>query len=247
MLFRNVKLFSDYTILARDGEIGTIDDFLFDDTTWTIRYLVVDTGDWLPGRKVLLAPTSVKESLWESQQFAVNLTRNQVQQSPAIDTAKPVSLQHQIQLHDYYGWPYYWTTGGVVPIHPPLLPRTAKDRETIQGESKKGDPHLRSTEEVIGYHLQATDGEIGHVEDFLVEDERWAIHYMVVDTRNWLPGRKVLVSPEWINQVNWVDRKVTVNLTQEAVKESPEYFPTEPVSQAYEDRLHKHYEVTKTR
>jgi hypothetical protein len=246
MLFRNVQLFSEYTILAEDGEIGKIDDFLFDDTTWTIRYLVGDTGHWLPGRKVLLSPTSVKESHWESQQFAVNLTRDQVRNSPDINTAKPVSLQHQIQLHDYYGWPYYWTAGGFVPIYPPPFPSTPKEQGT-QDEGKRGDPHLRSTKEVMGYHIQATDGEIGHVEDFLVDDESWAIHYMVVDTRNWLPGRKVLVSPEWITRVNWVERKVTVNLTQEAVKESPEYFPTEPVSEAYEDRLHKHYGVTKNR
>jgi hypothetical protein len=248
MLFRNVQLLSDYTILAKDGEIGKIYDFLFDDTTWTIRYLVGDTGHWLPGRRVLLSPTSVKKSHWESQQFELNLTRDQVQKSPNIHTAKPVSLQHQIQLHDYYGWPYYWTAGGFTPIYPPLIPPSPeKEPDTPQSEDKKGDPHLRSTKEVMGYHIQAIDGEIGHVEDFLVDDESWAIHYMVVDTKNWLPGRKVLVSPEWIKQVDWAERKVTVYLTQEAVKNSPEYYPTEPVSQEYEDRLYKYYGLSKTR
>ena len=249
MIFRNVKLLSDYTILAKDGGIGKIHDFLFDDIPWTIRYLVVDTGHWLPGRKVLLSPEAVERSLWElQQQFAVNLTREQIKNSPDIHADRPVSLQQQIELHDYYVWPYYWTGSGFVPVYPAALHEDIKKaQESIQEDIEKGDPHLRSTKEVMGYHIQATDGKIGHVEDFLVEDENWAIHYMVVDTRNWLPGRNVLVSPEWIKRVNWADEKVTVNLTQEAVKESPEYDPTEPVSQEYEDRLYKHYELSKTR
>jgi hypothetical protein len=245
MTFRNVQLFSDYTILAKDGKVGKVDDFLFDDTTWTIRYVVVDTGHWLPGRKVLLSPAAVEQSYWESQQFMVNLTRDQVRKSPDIYVDKPVSLQQQIQLHDYYAWPYYWTAEGFYSIHPPVPPAPDIGKSSQQGEAKKRDPHLRSTQEVIGYHIQATDDEIGHVEDFLVEDETWAIHYMVVDTRNWLPGRKVLVSPRWITQVSWVDEKVSVSLTKEAVKESPEYYPTEPVTREYEDRLYEHYKLPK--
>jgi hypothetical protein len=197
---------------------------------------------------VLLSPEAVEQSLWGSQQFAVDLTKAQIEESPGIDADKPVSLQQQIELHKYYVWPYYWTGAGFVPVYPPAIhEELKKTQESIHEDIEKGDPHLRSTKEVMGYHIQVTDGEIGHVEDFLVEDENWAIHYMVVDTRNWLPGRKVLVSPEWITQLNWADGKVTVNLTQEAVKESPEYYPTEPVSQEYEVRLFKHYGLSKTR
>lgn len=246
MIFRNVQLLTDYTILARDGEIGKMHDFLFDDITWTIRYLVVDTGHWLSGRRVLLSPEAVEQSLWESQQFAVNLTKDQIEKSPGIDTDKPVSLQQQIELHDYYFWPYYWTGAGFIPVYPPVIYEDIKTaQEAIQEDIEKGDPHLRSTKEVRGYHIQATDGAIGHVEDFLVEDENWIIHYMVVDTRNWLPGRKVLVSPTWITGLNWAERKVSVFLTQKAVQDSPEYFPNEPVSQEYENRLHDHYGLSK--
>jgi hypothetical protein len=245
MLFRNVQLFTDYTILAKDGEIGKVHDFLFDDITWTLRYLVVDTSHWLSGRRVLLSPEAVEQSLWKSQQFAVNLTKAQIEESPGIDTDKPVSLQQQIELHDYYFWPHYWTGAGFVPVYPPAMYNIEATQESEQKEVEKGDPHLRSTKEVTGYHIQATDGEIGHVEDFLVNDESWKIHYMVVDTRNWLPGRKVLVSPTWITGVRWADRKVSVFLSQEAVKDSPEYFPNEPVSQEYENRLHDHYGLSK--
>lgn len=238
MLFRNMKTFLDYTILAQGDEIGKVDDFFFDDTTWTIRYLVVNTGNWLTGRKVLLSPTMVTRSYWETQLFEVNLTRQQVKDSPGIKTDQPVSLQHQIAQ-------VYWTAQHYMPmsILPILAP--ARSKEDLEGQEEKNDRHLRSACEVMGYHVQATDDDIGHVDDFLVEDESWAIHYMVVDTRNWLPGKRVLVSPRWIRWVGWDERRVAVNITQNAVKDSPEYVPTKPLSRVYEEQLHEHYELPK--
>jgi uncharacterized protein YrrD len=232
MTYRSIKLLSHYTILAKDGEIGKIHDFFFDDTTWTIRYLVVDTRRWLPGRKVLISPVAVGKTDWGSKQFVLNLTRDQVRKSPDINTDKPISLQRQIELHDYYVWPYYWATGGFVPVYPPpvMPPPEKKARQTAQSDAERHNPYLRSTKEVIGYHIQARDGEIDHVEDFLIDEKRWVLCYMVVDTRNWLPGRKVLVSPEWIKYVIWTDKKLSINLTKEMVKNGPEYSPTEPMS-----------------
>jgi hypothetical protein len=240
-----MKTFFKYTIRARDGEVGEIDDFFFDDTTWTVRYLVVKTGNWLTGRKVLLSPDAVTQSHWEAQQFEVNLTREQVKDSPDIDTDQPVSLQSQIDLHNYYGWGYYWTARNYVPIYPLMIADTEQAGDQQEEPEKNRDPHLRSAREVMKYHLQATDGDIGHVEDFLVEDESWAIHYMVVDTRNWLPGKRVLIAPRWIRWIRWDERLVAVNITQESVKNSPEYLPSEPVSREYEDRLHDHYNLPK--
>jgi hypothetical protein len=108
-------------------------------------------------------------------------------------------------------------------------------------EEQDRDPHLRSTKEVIGYHIQAVDGEIGHVEDLIVDDEEWFLRYLVVDTRNWLPGKAVLVAPGWAKRVDWVKRKVHVDLPQEAIRDSPEFDPSRPVNREYEVRLYDYY------
>jgi hypothetical protein len=255
MTYRNVKFFEKYTILATDGDIGTIHDFLFDDITWTIRYLVVDTGKWLPGRKVLISTKAVEEALWDRQQFQVNLTKEQIENSPDINTEAPVSLQNEIALNDYYSWSYYWTPTGLIPIHPMsgVAPLTTPlnihkpDSQSAESTGPEGTPHLRSTNEVIGYHIGAADGDIGHVEDFLANDESWELHYMVVDTKNWLPGRKVLVSPEWITEVTWNTRKVVVKMTRNAVENSPEYDPETPMTPESENDLLEHYNVQKIR
>ncbi len=241
MVFNNMKDFSKYSILATDGELGTIDDFLFDDTTWTVRYLVVDTRKWLPGRSVLILPQSVKTIYPDEEQFEVDLTSEQVKNSPDINADKPVSLQHQIQIHDHYAVPYYWAATTFQPIYPLIPSPTEEGLQAPPGKEESGDPHLRSTNEVLGYHIHANDGTIGHVEDFLIEDEQWRIHYMVVDTGNWLPGRKVVVSPEWIQEVNWLEREVKVNLTKVSVRDSPKYEPSQPVTREYEEKLHEHY------
>lgn len=242
--FRNIKTFSSYSILAEDRGIGKVQDFLFDDVTWTVRYIVVETGSWLASRRVLLSPVAVKSANWETEQFLVNLTSEQVKNSPGIDTAKPVSLQHQIALNDYYAWPYYWTAATFQPVYYPMsIPKLTKN---AQQELDKGDPHLRSTNELIKYHIKALDDEIGHVEDFLMDDTSWRIHYMVVDTRNWLPGgKKVLVAPEWITDVSWEEMTVAVNLTTDGVEEAPEYSPDLEMTREYEDQLHEHYSMPK--
>lgn len=251
MTYRNVKFFEKYSILAQDGDIGTVHDFLFDDMTWTIRYIVVDTHKWLPGRKVLLSTEAVEGALWDRQQFQVNLTKDQIKNSPDINTEPPVSVQHEIALHNYYNWSYYWTPTGLTPIYPiagtspGMMP--VPDSDQTPGAEPEGDPHLRSANEIIGYHIDAADGEIGHVEDFLMDDENWALHYMVVDTKNWLPGRKVLVSPEWITDVAWNTRKVVVKMTRNAVENSPEYDPETPMTPESENDLLEHYNVQKIR
>lgn len=237
-MLRSIKSMFGYIILAKDGDIGKVHDFFFDDEKWTIRYLVVDTRYWLPGRKVLISPVALGQPDWDSMRFPVHLTKEQVENSPDIDTDKPFSRQQQIDLHTYYGWPYYWPVGGYF-VPPPLSPPTKRVKKKPQREM--GDPHLRSTKEVTGYHIGATDGGIGHVEDFISEDEDWVIRYMVVDTKNWLPGRKVLISPQWIERVSWNEKKVHVDLSREAVKNSPEYDEAAPVNREYEVRLYDYY------
>lgn len=242
---RSVSHLVGGTVRAKDGDLGRVEEFYFDDHKWIIRYMVVDTRRWLQGRQVLISTAASKRPIWKSRVFPVNLTKKQVRSSPSIDTDKPVSRQHEAELHDYYNWPVYWGAGlepyaGVgypVPTH--FLPLATRERKTPF--EKPADPNLRSTRQVTGYYIQATDGEIGHVQDFIVDDETWAIRYVVVNTQNWLPGKKVLVFPAWISRVSWDKSKVLVDLSRESVKNSPAFDPSKPVSRGYEERLFDYY------
>ena len=242
-MLRSVNDLKGLKLRATDGEIGNVDQFYFDDETWTIRYLVVNTGSWLVGRMVLISPISLGKVDWSAEQLEVTLTKKQVENSPNIDTHKPVSRQHEAEFLGYYGYPFYW--GGTDLWGPVLHPADLSERTTataaeapLKAKEDSIDRHLRSTNEVSGYHIQAVDGEIGHVEDFLVDEETWSIRYMVVDTRNWWPGKKVLVSPQWIESISWEESKVHVDLSRETIKDGPEYDESAPVTRQYESELH---------
>jgi hypothetical protein len=245
-MLRTAKSLKGATIAATDGDIGSVHDLYFDDRTWTIRYFVVDTGTWLPGRRVLISPISVKPSA-DPNAVAVRLTKRQVEESPSVDTDRPVNRQYEQEYSRYYGYPYYWTgpyRWGATPYPGEMalagVPIT--DAPVVEiPVSEAGDPTLRSARDVMEYYIEAADGDIGHVEDFVVDDQEWAIRYMIVDTRNWWPGKQVLVSPEWINNVRWADSRVSVDLTKDGVKGAPEYDPDQPLERDYENRLHRHY------
>jgi hypothetical protein len=227
--------------VAVDARIGSVHDIAFDDRTWTIRYIIADTGKWLPGRLVLLSPASFGEPDWSDHSIAVSLTKQQIENSPSIDADKTVSRQHETELHKYYGWPAYWTYPPPGEMHfvPPLAPVRENGGEPEDTDTPiEQESHLRGVKEVIGYTIEATNGDIGHVEDFILQDDVWMIRYAVVDTRNWLPGQKVLVSPLWITAIRWDERTVHVDLTREAIKSGPEYDPAQPVNRDYEVRLY---------
>ncbi|MCU1236095.1 MAG: PRC-barrel domain containing protein [Candidatus Solibacter sp.] len=230
-----------FTIRATDGEIGTVEQFYFDDVTWAVRYLTVDTGGWLAGRQVLISPYSIVRTDWNARHVDLSLTKEQVRNSPGIDTHEPVSRQHEAEFLGYYGYPYYWGGpylwgSGYSPIAltPPVL-----DPGDVAKESM--DSHLRSSLEVTGYHIEASDGEIGHLDGFVVDDESWAIRYIEVATRNWWPGKKVLFSPSWIERVSWADSRVYVVLSREAIQNAPIYAESIPITREYENGLYFHY------
>jgi len=241
-MLRSLKELKNYALEAKDGKIGRCKDFLFDDEHWTIRYMVADTGKFLPGRKVLISPISIGSPEWIRQVFPVRLTKEWIKNAPGLDQDAPVSRQYEIDLSQFYGWNYYWH--GTYPWGIAAYPGALYDKPLVQEgvlEPDSGDNHLRSVNEVRGYHIQAKDNDIGHVEDFIMDDESWAMRYMVVDTLNWLPGRKVLVAPMWITAVSWADRKVSVDLSREQIKECPEYDPAIPVNREYEEQLYDFY------
>ena len=245
---RSVGQLTGCAVHAKDGEIGTVEEFYFDDHSWTVRYMIVNTGTWLSGREVLISTVALRKPAWKARAFPVNLTRRQVENSPGIDTAKPVSRQHESLLHEYYGWPIYWGVNpfmGVGYPMPMIIPSIPENKKRRPAGTPPPDHHLRSTDEVTGYRIHATDGEIGHVQDFIVDDRDWTIRFIVVNTGNWLSGRHVLVSPAWIKSVKWEEASVAVRLSRQAVRNSPAYDPSKPVSPDYEIRLFDHYERKK--
>jgi sporulation protein YlmC with PRC-barrel domain len=239
-MLSKAKTLEGYRLDSRDGEIGRVKEFYFDDRHWTIRYLVADTGNWLAGRQVLISPYALGAVSKEDQHIVIDLIKKQIEDSPSLTSDKPVSRQFEEAYYGHYGWPVYWTGLYMWGYSPYIVRDHEKWRESTQGE-KAWDPHLRSTDAVSGYNIQAADGEIGHVEDFVIDDETWAIRYLIVGTRNWWPGKKVLVSPRWIERVSWSESKVFVNLSRETIKQSPEYTEESLITRDYEVGLHRHY------
>lgn len=241
---------------ASDGEIGKVKDFYFDDHTWTLRYIIVETGGWLSGRKVLISPESILKTDWDNQIFPVNLTMEQIKQGPDIDTDQPVSRQQEIELNQHYPWTNYWglgwepgglwgggigTTGMMIGTLAPLDGGPLQEENNGQPSITHGDPQLRSYQKIKGYSITATDGSIGDVEDIIVDDSMWRVEMLVVDTGHWLAGKKVLISPKWIKEIDWAMASVVVNVSTDKVKNSPEYDSSQPVTEDYHTNLHNHY------
>ena len=169
-----------------------------------------------------------------------------MENSPDIDTHRPVSRQHEADYHGYYGYPYYW--GGPylwgTGFYPEELASSpASVRESLDKiRTELGDAHLRTTEALTGCHVEASDGEAGHVDGFIVDSKAWAIRYIEVATRDWWPGKKILLSPAWIERVTPEDSKLYVSFSRETIKNSPEYMESLPISRQYENELHLHYD-----
>lgn len=239
MLYR-AKTLENYKLKGKDGEIGKAKEFYFDDSYWAIRYLVADTGNWLVGRQVLISPYSLVGISDDEENIVVSLTEKQIEECPLLDSDKPVSRQFEESYFDYFKLPAYWN-GRYMWGAWPYIMREEQVRLEDKEELKSWDPNLRSTKSVTDYHIEATDGEIGHVEDFIIDDETWAIRYLVIDTKNWWGGKKVLISPQWIDRISWDESKVFINLSKERIKQSPEYSEDILITRDYEDQLHKHY------
>jgi hypothetical protein len=242
-MFRQCSKLRGRRLRATDGEIGKLHDFYFDDTHWTVRYVVADTGYWLPDRLVLLSPHAIR-NVDQDSAVVVDLTRKQIEDSPPITADQPVSRQYERDYYRYYGWPVYWTGPALWGPGPYPLYYAPVHGEAEPGPSaplERGDPHLRSVLEIAGYRIHARDGDIGHLEDFVLDDRTWAIRYLVIDTRNWLPGKRVLVAPPWIENVSWAQAKVYVDLSRDAIQTAPAYDQEAEITRAYEIRLFQHY------
>jgi uncharacterized protein YrrD len=259
-MLRNLRDLQGYALRATDGDIGTVKDFYFDDDRWVVRYLVVETGTWLSSRKVLISPVSMREPDHDDKVLHVAITREQVKNSPDIDTDKPVSRQYEEDYLGYYGYPVYWDSMGIwgtnsmpgaLVADAGLAPSGAAVFEAdraiaaeLETRHRHDDPHLRSCKSVTGYHIKAQDGEIGHVSGWIVDEESWQVRYLVVDTSNWWVGHQVLVAPNWIREVSWSDRIVAVGMTRDAIRHAPEWNSAMPPDREQEIDIYRHYDRT---
>ncbi|MBK8595073.1 MAG: PRC-barrel domain-containing protein [Holophagales bacterium] len=242
-MLRSLKDLEGYTASATDGDIGRVVNFLLDDARWTIRYLIVEPGSFLDGAQVLVSPISFREVEWATHRFHLALTKEKVLGSPSVDLHKPVSRQHEEAFSRYYGFPWYWRSSGLwgTASFPSGLAEDADAEASATPPAKPGDVHLRSSRDVRGYRIQGSDGPIGHVEDFIVDDGTWQVRYLVVDTSDWWFGRRVLVAPDWATRISWAGGTVTLDLSREEIRTSPEWDPAAPPHSEYESRLRHHY------
>ncbi|TDE18097.1 PRC-barrel domain-containing protein [Dyadobacter psychrotolerans] len=245
---RSLNSLIGYTMRTTDGDIGEVKEFYFDDQTWTIRYLIVETGSWFFGRKVLISPEALTGIDSENSAFDVNITKEQVKTSPDIDTDMPVYRQQEEQLFKHYPWSNYWfgsgigygTSGMMAPMT--VSVQQAIDNDQIEnGTERKGDSHLRSTAKTIDFKIHAEDGQTGTFEDLIIEDASWQIKFLVVDMDDWKSDKKVLITPAEISQIKHSTENVIVKLTVDELKNSPDYDPTEPVNEVTEKNLRDYY------
>jgi sporulation protein YlmC with PRC-barrel domain len=237
-MLRDLKTLRGFALKTSDGEIGSVRDVYFDDLDWVVRYLVVDTGSWLTGRTVLIVPKFLGTAEDTNRTIPVALTRKKVEDSPSIETNKPVTRQHETEHLRYYGLAYYWPETMIGGFEPSMV---APEADTAR-KKPKGDPNLQSSRDLINFPIRANDGELGHVQDFVLDDRDWTIRYLVVNTTNWWPGGLVLVSPKWIEHIDWKTREVRLAMERETLRQAPPYHPSSPITLDYEDRLLGYYQ-----
>ena len=229
-MLRNIKTILGYKISAIDGDIGHVHDFYFDDFNWKLRYLVADTGNWMKENLVLVSTVALEQPDWQSRRFPIMLDRKSIETSPPVSKHEPVSVEREKEIAQYYRWPVYWP-----PVD--LKPQYLSESDTMIAEQS----HLRSINKVLDYNIHALDGKIGYVRDFIIDDQSWTIRYLVIDTKHFIPGNSVLVSPSWVQNVDWDNSQLDVDLDKKSIMDSPKYDPTKPVNEEYEMRLYDYY------
>lgn len=243
-----------YDVQASDGTLGAVVDMLFDDSSWTVRWLVVETGNWWADHRVLIPASALGQPDTAARTFPVSLKMAQVKGSPDVDTHRPVSRQFESSAYDYYGFSPYWGTdlymsgfaywGGMVPMAPSLEMERRAD-EVVQMMRQNEDPNLRSVAEISGYHIHAIDGEIGHLSDVLIEDSDWSLRFLIVNTSNWWQGKEVLISPRSTQSIRWTEHLIYLGVNRDRIRTSPEYDATRPITSDFEAVIASHYGPTK--
>jgi hypothetical protein len=220
----NLTKLHGYTLAATDGDIGYVKDFFFDDHSWAVRYLVVDTGSWLTGRLVLISPHAFGAIDDKDKSITVRLSKNQIELSPSIDAGNPVSRRFETDYYTYYGYPTYWSGGGLWGMSgtPSLIPVSAQFDDRMDFVHPN-DADLRSAKAVTDFHIEALDGPLGHVADFMVDDRSWAISEIVVEAGHWYSGKEVLISPSEVDRISYEESKVFVRVSKDDIMKTSEH------------------------
>jgi hypothetical protein len=223
-MLHNTSQLSGIRLVGSDGEIGHIKDFFFDDKNWVIRYLVADTGSWLTGRQVLISPHACAKLVLREKVMHLKLHKKQIEDSPSIESHRPVSRQYEVEYYRYYGWPAYWDGGAMwgIGAYPTMAPPSVAEMTARQPLHHRDDKHLQSVHAVIGYQIRATDGPIGKVSGFLVDDISWQVCEMVVEAGHWYSGKEVLIAPSSIERISYEDSTVFVALTKADIQRTAE-------------------------
>ncbi len=238
-MLRSLEEMRGYRLGARDGGIGHVDDFYFDDCVWTIRYVVADTGGWLPGRRVLISPASTRSPSRERKHLAVDLAKHDIESGPGIASDDAVSRRMELELARHFGWEPYWEPG--IAAVPGAPVKSTVVRRSVEEFVPLKACELRSFREVCDYEVRAEDGPVGKVADLIAEVPAWVVRYLVVDTGGWLSGRKVLMVPDWAEEVRWADRMLRIAMSRETIEKSPHYDPATPINRVYEHHLYDYY------
>lgn len=239
-MLRQANEFKSFKLRALDGDIGNVRDLLFDDKHWTVRYLAAETGGWLSGRGIVVSPYALDSVNEDERVVPVSLTKKQVEDSPALSRDQAVSRQYEEHYNDFYALPEYWDGPYSWGANAYIVRSRDQAREPSHRERGLASD-LHTTNAATGLHVQALDGELGHVEDFIIDDETWAIRYLIIDTKAWWAGKHVLVAPQWIERISWQESKVYVSLSRERIQLSQEYIPNS-LNRDYETELYRHYD-----
>jgi len=248
-MLRNVNHLQGFKIEAQDGPIGQAEHMYFDDDDWAIRYLVVQTGNWIRRKHVLISPIFLTEINWPEEKVVVSLTQEQVRHSPDMNMREPISRKQEREFYKYYKTPGYWAGYGLwgTGMHPEDVlslkegGKSAGKTPTEVTEQASGEVHLRSSAAVSGYSVLANRGEVGKISDFIFDDRTWAIRYLVVSTGRLLGGKQVLIAPRWTKEISWKRQQMYVDMENSKIEEAPEYNVDEPVTPEYEEKLYAHY------
>lgn len=258
-IFYSAKKLTGYDVFAIDGQVGVLEDFLFDDEKWTIRYFVIGVGNWLDKRQVLLSPICLDMVDQNRAGLNVIADKQTIKDSPDVLSEPPISRQQEVKIHNHYGWSHYWAGNELWGPHPSPRALTSLGRgkmgdeevddkvfEEVRELQEKSQPtNLRSIKEIAsqltGYSISAQDGNFGHVDDVLIDEDTWTIRYFVIDTMKWWPSKHVIISPDWITDISWADRHVVIDLTQQDIKDGPVYDPDQTLSKPFEEEVHDAY------
>lgn len=243
----NASALKGYPIKATDGELGTVCDLMYEESNWAIRWVVVDTGDWLSGRLVVLPVAVVGQPDPEAHCVPARLTMKQVEQSVGVDSVRTgnsdsldCEQENLPQGRDHYIWGHHdGNTPPAIALDPRVL--SGATRATADMAVARGDGHVSSISAITGYSIEATDGHIGHAEDFLIDTALWQVRYLIVHTSRWWPSEKLLVSPLSVERIDRHESTIHIAETRQRVKDSPPYIAADTVDGAFEELFHTYY------